>query len=680
MHRLVSVSSWLILLTLASLIWQLVSNSLPLFATPKVSLQEQVLLPAGKIMHIGDLAQNGFVMVQQTSDDEKDCPLRFLRLDALGHLVEFGMRANACQTKLMVHSFQGQTYLFSISREGVATLENLWVADNTIETSQLLSFAINKQYQYKDIKLSMSRDQLIVATKGQSDVWHSYWTEMDGAQDYQEHNLGRADFVLPIAAAGRIVLASGNNLKVLGKGSQLLQDISLEADVTQMHLLSSKRSFVLSFSEHNWQQFSLFNKGGELGFHPTYRPDINAATSLLVTNQTRGAILFADQHNRLHFYNSGTGEVLRQQPLTRAVDYVQWHNGGLYTAADRLVSIWSVEGMSQLTSLKSLFAKNWYEGYRAPAYVWQSTVADGQQPKYSLVPLIIGSFKAAILALFIAIPIATSAAIYTAYFAHERLRNWLKPAIEMLEAVPSVIIGFIAAVWLTPISDSFLLPLMVFILLIPVGFYLMSFVQRRLVGGLPKRMRWHWELLFASLALLLLMAIVFGQAGWLNTQLTSWLDWQGDKSTLVVALALGVAIAPTIYSVAEDAIHGVPQQIKNASFALGATRLQTLQNVVLTVSLPGILSGITLGFGRAFGETMILLMVTGNTPIAEWNLVSGIRALTANLAIELPEAQPASDLYHVLFFSALLLFAFTFCINGLAEWLRIRLRRNYQDV
>ena len=143
----------------------------------------------------------------------------------------------------------------------------------------------------------------------------------------------------------------------------------------------------------------------------------------------------------------------------------------------------------------------------------------------------------------------------------------------------------------------------------------------------------------------------------------------------MVAIALGLAISPSIYSLAEDAISGVPHSLRQASYALGATRLQTLRRVVLKVAFPGIVAAMMLGFGRAFGETMIVLMVTGNTPIADWDLFAGLRALTANLAIELPEAEVHSIHYQVLFLTACVLFSFTFIVNTLAELLRQRSRR-----
>jgi phosphate transport system permease protein len=142
-----------------------------------------------------------------------------------------------------------------------------------------------------------------------------------------------------------------------------------------------------------------------------------------------------------------------------------------------------------------------------------------------------------------------------------------------------------------------------------------------------------------------------------------------------VAIALGIAISPTIFSLAEDAIEAVPEGLKRASFALGATRLQTLKNVVLKTAFPGIVAALMLGLGRAFGETMIVLMVTGNTPVADWDLLASLRAMTANLAIELPESEVDSAHYRVLFLTAFLLFLFTFVVNTIAEILRVRSRK-----
>jgi phosphate transport system permease protein len=325
--------------------------------------------------------------------------------------------------------------------------------------------------------------------------------------------------------------------------------------------------------------------------------------------------------------------------------------------------------------------KVWYQGYQEPDFIWQTTYAkDYQEPKYSIVPLVLGSIKAACLALIIAVPLALFAAMYTAFFAPTKLRNWIKPSIEMLEAIPSVVLGFIAAIWLAPLAEQFLLSFAVFLVCVPLLIFLFSLIYQPIRRRLPWEISEGWELPVVALILVVLAAVV------IHLTLSSSSSWftsyqlllDINKSTLVVALAMGIAITPSIYSLAEDAIFEVPSSYKQASFALGATRLQTLRKVVLTLAYPGILSAVMLGLGRALGETMIVLMVTGNTPVADWSLLSGLRALTANLAIELPEAEVNSSHYQILFLTALLLFAFTFVINTFAEILRQWLRRNYQ--
>jgi phosphate transport system permease protein len=325
-----------------------------------------------------------------------------------------------------------------------------------------------------------------------------------------------------------------------------------------------------------------------------------------------------------------------------------------------------------------------YSGYQDAQYIWQtSQSAEYAQAKFSLIPLIIGSLKASVLALFVAIPLSLGAAIYTAYFATAKLRAWVKPSIEMIEAIPSVIIGFIAAIWLAPFAERSLFALLGMLVCLP--FIVLGFAA---LQGLVKRSENYQQkqglyLLLTSFAFLALLAGVFQlfvllqglfsttQAGLLSGM---FVDITLSKTTIVVALALGIAVAPTIYSLVDDALFEVPDGVKQAAFALGATELQTLVKVVLVVALPSIISAIMLGLGRAFGETMIVLMVTGNTPIANWDLLSGLRSLTSNLTIELQESSIGSAHYHILFLTAAILFAFTFIINTIASFLKRKLQ------
>jgi phosphate transport system permease protein len=162
---------------------------------------------------------------------------------------------------------------------------------------------------------------------------------------------------------------------------------------------------------------------------------------------------------------------------------------------------------------------------------------------------------------------------------------------------------------------------------------------------------------------------------WLHSALGLTYD---QRNSLVVGIAMGFAVIPIIFTIAEDSLSNVPQHLVAGSLALGATRWQTALRVVLPTASPGIFSAIMIGFGRAVGETMIVLMATGNTPIMNWNMFSGFRALSANIAVELPEAPVGGTLFRVLFLAALLLYVMTFIVNTAAELVRLRLRRKYR--
>jgi phosphate transport system permease protein len=153
-----------------------------------------------------------------------------------------------------------------------------------------------------------------------------------------------------------------------------------------------------------------------------------------------------------------------------------------------------------------------------------------------------------------------------------------------------------------------------------------------------------------------------------------------QRNSMVVGMVMGFAVIPTIFSITEDAIFGVPKHLTIGSLALGATPWQTLTRVVLLTASPGIFSAVMIGLGRAVGETMIVLMATGNTPIMDFNIFEGFRALSANIAVEMPEAEVASTHYRVLFLAALVLFMATFIFNTIAEVVRQRLRNKYSSL
>jgi len=189
-------------------------------------------------------------------------------------------------------------------------------------------------------------------------------------------------------------------------------------------------------------------------------------------------------------------------------------------------------------------------------------------------------------------------------------------------------------------------------------------------------------------ALLIAGAIAFALGGLLERWLLGG-DYRGwmlsalgvtydQRNSLIVGIAMGFAVIPVIFTIAEDSLANVPQHLRAGSLALGATRWQTAIRVVLPTASPGIFSAIMIGFGRAVGETMIVLMATGNTPVMDGSIFSGFRALSANIAVELPEAPEGATLFRVLFLAAFLLFCLTFVLNTVAEVVRLRLRRRYR--
>ena len=246
----------------------------------------------------------------------------------------------------------------------------------------------------------------------------------------------------------------------------------------------------------------------------------------------------------------------------------------------------------------------WSDSSPLDRYVWQPI---GRIHKYNLVPLIIGSLKTTLVALLFSVPLALAAAIYVSQLASPTLKEWLKPAIEMLSAVPSVVLGFFGLIILA------------------------SFLQG-----------------------------VFG--------------YQSRLNAFVAGIALGLAVIPVVFSIAEDALTSVPRSYTQAALALGASKWQAAWQIVLPAAAPGVFAAVVLGFGRAIGETMVVLMASGNASIISLSLFDSTRSVTATIAAELAEAVFGGHHYRILFLIGALLFIVTFLTNLAGDLIMHRLK------
>ncbi|MEY3853197.1 MAG: hypothetical protein RI910_2177, partial [Verrucomicrobiota bacterium] len=370
-------------------------------------------------------------------------------------------------------------------------------------------------------------------------------------------------------------------------------------------------------------------------------------------------------------------------------------------SADGKLHRWTVIDHHPESSWGAFFGKIWYEGATGPAYTWQSSAgSDEFEAKYSLVPLFYGTVKGTFYALLFALPIALTAAIYVSQFLRPEYRQVVKPVMEVMASLPSVVLGFLAGLWLAPLVDPRLVSLFCAIGILAPAALFAGFLWSALPQPVRRQVKPGMEFL-CLLPFLALCAFAAWKSGpaveaafftvkdaatglpiadfrewWRQTTGASY----DSRNSLVVGFVMGFAVIPIVFTIAEDALSNVPNSLVSGSLALGASRWQTVWSVVVPTAISGIVSGVMIGFGRAIGETMIVVMAPGNTAVMETNPFSGMRTLSANIAVELPEAAVGHTHYRALFLGACCLFLLTFVINTLAEVLRQRLRERYKVV
>jgi phosphate transport system permease protein len=433
--------------------------------------------------------------------------------------------------------------------------------------------------------------------------------------------------------------------------------------------------------------------------------------------------------------------------------------------------VWHVDAKHPDATLVSLFRPVWYEGYPEPEHSWQSSSGtDNFEPKFGLWPLVFGTIKATFYSMLFGAPLAILAAIFTSEFLAGATRSRVKPVIETMASLPSVVLGFLAAIVIAPRVEHWVPHLLCCFVTVPFAMILGANVWQSLPGqGRTGRIRpWRVPSLFVMCVvgigggflagplvedvlyagdikawvdgqigtgtgawmflLLPLSALIvgFAMAGFVNpalrrisrdwgagamarselvkflvgfaavlglglllSSLLTWVGWDPrgtfvstyvQRNALIVGFVMGFAIIPIIYTISEDALSGVPEHLRAASLGAGATAWQTAIRIILPTAMSGIFSALMVGFGRAVGETMIVLMAAGNTPVLEWNIFNGFRTLSANIAVEMPEAVQGSTHYRTLFLAALVLFAMTFVVNTVAEAVRLRVRKRAYEL
>lgn len=439
-----------------------------------------------------------------------------------------------------------------------------------------------------------------------------------------------------------------------------LRDLHNNYTLHNVRHFNKQRSAIVKLSpEYSRKGFLALDESGQVGIYHT-----TAERTLLVEALT-----------------DGTGTAIALSPRS---------NGLLALSSNGQTKLMTIDNEHPEVSWHSLWQEVWYESRDKPEYIWQSSSASNDfEPKFSLSPLTFGTIKAAFYAMLVAVPLAIMGAIYTAYFMSPKMRTLVKPTIEIMEALPTVILGFLAGLWLAPIVEGNLPGVFSILVMLPIMTIMTAYLWTKLPISFRESIPDGWEA-----AILIPIVVLVGVISmllsptlelWLfDGDMPRWLDDMGvgfdQRNSLVVGLVMGFAVIPTIFSITEDAIFGVPKHLTIGSLALGATPWQTLTRVVLLTASPGIFSGVMIGLGRAVGETMIVLMATGNTPIMDFNIFEGFRALSANIAVEMPEAEVASTHYRVLFLAALVLFLATFIFNTVAEVVRQRLRVKYSSL
>ncbi len=486
--------------------------------------------------------------------------------------------------------------------------------------------------------------------------------------------------------------------------------------VHRMDFLLGDVTLVFSGVKGEARLFSLFvpQGGADRQFGEIHRmPTLGAGASFFAGSLRNKAYLTGNAH-RIQLCYATTEKVRWEwianigptESATSARSSTTPILGAIGSKYDRLavlerggkLRLFALEDPHPEASFRAMFGKVWYEGADRPKYEWQSTGgSDDFEPKFSMVPLVIGTLKGTLFGMLFGVPVALLAALYISQFALPRIRSVVKPLMEIMASLPSVVLGFLAALWLAPIAESRVPSLLLIALCIPAAAMLMGVAWERMPAEIRVRVRPGFEFLAFFPVMLLVTWLAWKAGPAFEKMCFSVTDGSGgnvadfrswwplvtgaefqQRNSLVVGFVMGFAVIPIVFTITEDSLSAVPAALRTGSLALGASRWQTAIRVILPTASAGIFSALMIALGRAVGETMIVVMATGNTPIMDLNLFSGMRTLSANIAVELPEAPHHGTLYRALFLGAMVLFALTFAVNTVAEIFRQRLREKFK--
>jgi phosphate transport system permease protein len=566
--------------------------------------------------------------------------------------------------KLAVQSTDDGTTLVALTRDGrlllvgLSVTKNLMTGEMSVERNSATLDAVEGTVQH--LVIDVKQRELYVA-HGDRFITHFDITDKAAPRRVQVQQVVNNDESLSALA----ILSGGFSL-IVGTDKGSLSQWFLVRDAKNNYTLTHIRDF---------------------------KPMPDRITTLAPEYFRKGFVA-ADERGNVGLYFATSQKLLWREPVGKgglvAVEITPRANGLVIQSADGKLYTAQVDNEFPEVSFSSLWQKVWYESYEKPEYIWQSAAATNDfEPKFSLAPLTLGTLKASFYAMVVAVPLALLSAIFSAYFMAPGMRRVAKPSIEIMAALPTVILGFLAGLWLAPLVENNLAGVLLAFILLPVIILAASYLWHLLPERLTTRMKPGWEaaVLMPVVMFAVWLAFQIGhpvEAIYFGGDLPHWLTSElgvtyEQRNSLVVGIAMGFAVIPTIFSIAEDAIFSVPKHFTTGSLALGATRWQTLKNIILPTASPGIFSAVMIGLGRAVGETMIVLMATGNTAVMDLSIFTGFRTLAANIGVEMPEAAVGTTHFRLLFVSALVLFAFTFVVNTMAELIRQRLREKYSE-